>query len=106
MLSAPSSTPASRKASVQKYISSLSIGNVSMSEARFVAAYPQLVHVFTHIRLTMHAYHFKVSCDTFDGIELDRIGPPARKWVEGTSMEDETLSTGMRKCWNLVVNPE
>ncbi|KAF2821227.1 DNA glycosylase [Ophiobolus disseminans] len=101
-LTTPSSTPASRKASAQKYISSLTIGGIDTSKAAFVNGFPPLVHVFTHIRLTMHAYQFRVSCDKAEDVELIQAGPPARKWVEGTSMEDQTLSTGMRKCWDLV----
>jgi len=73
-----------------------------MSKADYVAAFAPLVHVFTHIRLTMHAYQFKVSCDKVEDVELIQAGPPARKWVEGISMDEQTLSTGMRKCWDLV----
>lgn len=74
-----------------------------MSKAQHVAAFPPIVHVFTHIRLTMHCYHFKIECDDAEGIKTTQAGPPARKWVESASMDEETLSTGMRKCWDLVV---
>ncbi|KAH8725569.1 DNA glycosylase [Phaeosphaeriaceae sp. PMI808] len=101
-LSAPTSTPTNRKASAQKHISGLEIPDVDLSKARYVAAFPPLVHVFTHIRLTMHAYQFRILCDTVEDVDLAHAGPPARKWVETASMDDQTLSTGMRKCWDLI----
>ena len=101
-LATPATTPAHRKASAQKYVSSLNLGNVDMSKAHYVAAFPPLVHVFTHIRLTMHAYQFRVACDKAEDVELIFAGPPARKWVSSDSMHEQTLSTGMRKCWDLV----
>lgn len=50
----------------------------------------------------MHAYHFKIPCDKIVDAEVNLAGPPARKWVEAAAMDEETLSTGMRKCWDLV----
>jgi A/G-specific adenine glycosylase len=101
-LSAPTTTAASRKVSASKYLSSLDIGNTDMSKAKYVAAYDPLVHVFTHIRLTMHVIHFCVSCDDVDEANIDPDESPARRWVEAKSMNEQTLSTGMRKCWDLI----
>jgi A/G-specific adenine glycosylase len=101
-LSTPTTTSASRKASAQKYISSLNIGEADASEAVHVTAFPPLVHVFTHIRLTMHVHQFSIACDDMKDVFLDVDGPPARKWVETDSMSEQTLSTGMRKCWDLI----
>ncbi|KAH3970536.1 hypothetical protein HBI56_139490 [Parastagonospora nodorum] len=101
-LSASKSTSASRKASAQKYLSSLSIGDVDAGDAVHVAAFPSLVHVFTHIRLTMHVHQFSIACDDIEGFVSDDVGPPARRWVETESMDEQTLSTGMRKCWDLI----
>jgi len=49
----------------------------------------------------MYAYHYRVT-DKTDAANLLCKGAPARKWVNASSMDDETLSTGMRKCWELV----
>ncbi|KAF2629086.1 A/G-specific adenine glycosylase [Macroventuria anomochaeta] len=100
-LSASDTTATVRKASAQKYVSSLTAGNIDLSKARYVTSFEPLVHVFTHLRLTMHAYHYRVT----DNAEADSLicsGAPARKWVDTSSMDNETLSTGMRKCWELV----
>jgi A/G-specific adenine glycosylase len=51
----------------------------------------------------MHVYQFEVSGnDTED----DDTGPPTRKWVEGAAMSQQTLSTGMRKCWDLIASAD
>jgi A/G-specific adenine glycosylase len=75
-----------------------------MSKARYVACYPPLVHVFTHLKLTMHAYQYRIDADNVGDMELTCKGPPIRKWVDSENMHAETLSTGMRKCWDLVSN--
>lgn len=100
-LSATDTAAASRRTSAQKHISSLDAGGVDMTKARHVASFDPLVHVFTHLRLTMHAYHYRVTDKTY-AANLLRSGAPARKWVNASSMDNETLSTGMRKCWELV----
>ncbi|KAF2028312.1 DNA glycosylase [Setomelanomma holmii] len=100
--STPTTTPAQRKASALKFMSSLNLGSFDMSKVRYVAAFDPLVHVFTHIRLTMFAYHFRVSCDKLEDVALVHAGPPARKWIENDAMDQQTLSTGMRRCWDLV----
>jgi A/G-specific adenine glycosylase len=73
-----------------------------MSEARYVAHFPPLVHVFTHLKLTMHAYQYRITEEKAERTALTCKGPPARKWVDTDAMDDETLSTGMRKCWELI----
>ena len=82
-------------------------GGVDMSKARHVASFPPLVHVFSPLKLTMHAYQFRIDlADNAHDVELACKGPPTRKWVDGASMDDETLSTGMRKCWDLLFSKE
>jgi A/G-specific adenine glycosylase len=100
-LSALDTTTVSRTTSAQKYVSSLAAGGIDMSKARYINSFPPLVHVFTHLRLTMHAYHYRVT-DKAEADSLTCSGVPARKWVDTNSMNNETLSTGMRKCWELL----
>ncbi|OAL47734.1 DNA glycosylase [Pyrenochaeta sp. DS3sAY3a] len=93
-------TPSQRKTEAQKFVSSLDIGD--MSKAHYVASFPPLVHTFTHLRLTMHTYQYRVWADK--GMVQLPSCPAPRKWVDTKAMEQETLSTGMRKCWRLVSN--
>ncbi|KAL5117831.1 hypothetical protein ACEQ8H_004305 [Pleosporales sp. CAS-2024a] len=101
-LTAPTTTTDARKAWAEKYMKTLSLGKVDAREAVHVAAFPALVHVFTHIRLTMHVHHFRIPWDDIEDMAADEVGPPARRWVETGSMDEQTLSTGMRKCWELI----
>lgn len=100
-LSTSDTTAALRRTSAQKHVSSLTAGGIDMAKARHVASFDPLVHVFTHLRLTMHAHHYRIS-DTTEAGGLTCSGAPARKWVDTSCMDNETLSTGMRKCWELV----
>ncbi|KAF1850473.1 DNA glycosylase [Cucurbitaria berberidis CBS 394.84] len=103
-LSGSQTTPRDRKASAQGFISRLDIGNVQMSKAHYVASFPPLVHVFTHLKLTMHAYRYKITADKAEDVDLVCNGPLARRWTDTESMDGATLSTGMRKCWELIAN--
>lgn len=87
----------------EQYVSSMDAGDIDMSQAYYVASLPPLVHVFTHLKLTMHAYQFRIDADSnSESFKPTCKGPPTRKWVDGASMDDETLSTGMRRCWELL----
>ncbi|KAJ4289249.1 hypothetical protein N0V90_011591 [Kalmusia sp. IMI 367209] len=88
-----------RKASAENFACGSILGTSGLANATHVSEIGSLVHIFTHLKLTMHVQHFRV-----DMIE-DKTGTdvlPARKWVEAELMESETLSTGMRKCWDLM----
>jgi len=53
----------------------------------------------------MHVQLFRIAAEEADAFlesDLDVAGAPARKWVQTAAMDDETLSTGMRRCWALV----
>ena len=102
MLTASETTSSQRKVSAQQHISCLDIGAVDMSKADYVAHYDPLVHVFTHLKLSMHAYHYRVMADKTEDVALACKGPPARRWVDSETMDNETLSTGMRKCWEVI----
>ena len=97
----PTTTPAQRKNTATIFAHALSAGSIDTTRARLVASFDPVVHVFTHIRLTMHAYHFRIDADVADEETLCS-GLPARKWVDAGDMHGETLSTGMRRCWELV----
>ena len=73
-----------------------------MSMAKHVAELDSLVHVFTHLRLTMHVHLFRIEADRAEESDCAIAGPPARRWVNTDAMDNQTLSTGMRKCWDLL----
>jgi A/G-specific adenine glycosylase len=100
-------TPESRKISAQKWLSDLGIAN--LSNAIHITELGTLVHIFSHLKLTMHVQHFRLEADKaklYLKTESDLHDTQARRWVEATAMGDETLSTGMRRCWALVSSHE
>jgi A/G-specific adenine glycosylase len=88
-----------RKIAAQKYISSLDVGHDDLCQAKHIAELDSLLHVFTHLKLSMHVHLFTVAADTETATAL--AFPPTRKWVPTDAMDNETLSTGMRRCWDL-----
>ncbi|KAF1949524.1 DNA glycosylase [Byssothecium circinans] len=99
-LPSSSNTTASRKAAARNFLDGIDAGgDVDFGEAQFVDELGSLVHVFSHLKLTMHVQRFRLDA----GATKAKIsGSPARKWVAMEDMDGETLSTGMRRCWDLV----
>lgn len=75
------------------YVSNLKLGNPALKDVRDLGS---LVHVFTHLKLTMHVCHIRLETED-EALE----GTSGRKWVATENIEGETLSTGMRRCWEL-----
>lgn len=64
---------------------------------RYVGELGSVPWLFSHLKLTMYVFLFELSC-----LE-DEIHPAvdsAHRW--SGSVEDESMGTGMRKCWELV----
>jgi A/G-specific adenine glycosylase len=75
-----------------------------MSKAKHLRELDTLVHVFSHLKLTMHVHLFRLDVDLDAGFEPAFTGPARRKWVDADAMENQTLSTGMKRCWDLHYN--
>ncbi|KAI1178216.1 DNA glycosylase [Nemania sp. FL0916] len=52
---------------------------------------------FSHLKLTMHVFLFELDCSND---EFDKLPDPNDRW--SGSVEEESMGTGMRKCWDLV----
>ncbi|KAL6703386.1 hypothetical protein ACN47E_009728 [Coniothyrium glycines] len=102
LLEDANATPSQRKISAEERIKRLGIGGTNLRRPHHVAAFPPLTHVFTHLRMTMYAYHYRITTDKAEDAVVEHVDAPIHKWVEAGTMDSETLSTGMRKCWNLV----
>ncbi|KAF2639641.1 DNA glycosylase [Massarina eburnea CBS 473.64] len=98
------SNTASRKSSAKKFVDGIEAGDTDLASARYVAELGSLVHVFSHLKLTMHVQHFQLEVGDDEVGQLKVLGAPARKWVATEDMDNETLSTGMRRCWDLIKN--
>ncbi|KUI52543.1 A/G-specific adenine DNA glycosylase [Cytospora mali] len=58
--------------------------------------------VFSHLKLTMHIHVFQLE-DDIDQI-AQALGQDAGRyqWADAESVEQETMGTGMRRCWKLI----
>ncbi|KAI0803391.1 DNA glycosylase [Xylaria sp. FL0064] len=53
--------------------------------------------LFSHLKLTMHVFLFELKCSKGEFETLPNVDD---RW--SNSVEDESMGTGMRKCWELV----
>lgn len=53
--------------------------------------------LFSHLKLTMHVFLFELKCSKS---EFNTLPDTEDRWSK--SVEDESMGTGMRKCWELV----
>ncbi|KAF2010362.1 hypothetical protein BU24DRAFT_427495 [Aaosphaeria arxii CBS 175.79] len=104
-LSTSDNTTSGRKASAVDYVSTLEVGNLDehADSIQHVGEIGSIVHVFSHLKLTMHVQHFQIRIAVSESLADSEKGTPKRaKWVATEAMDEETLSTGMRRCWDLV----
>lgn len=125
------SPASSRRAAVDDHISRL-LGGVSLPSGDDASASSspspsspykllrreqlgEIVHVFSHIRMTLSVEHVRleISSDSpsslssaiLGGEEIpadDAEGLPARRWVAVSGMAEERVSSSVAKCWKLV----
>ncbi|KAI0156436.1 A/G-specific adenine DNA glycosylase [Xylariaceae sp. FL1272] len=53
--------------------------------------------LFSHLKLIMHVFLFELK---LSNVEIDALPKTDDRWSE--NIEDESMGTGMRKCWELV----
>jgi A/G-specific adenine glycosylase len=97
----PSKTvPLASKKPLQKklavaHVGELGAGDVQATHAGTLGSVPWL---FSHIKLTMHVHLFELPDDcpgVFESTATER-------WATVDEVEDESMGTGMRKCWEMV----
>ncbi|KAK2039633.1 DNA glycosylase [Colletotrichum somersetense] len=104
-----SSTASSRKRDAQGYVSGLLLlgdGEGDGGKKPKAGRRPRVRHagdlgsvpwLFSHIKLTMHVHLFEV-----EG-EGECVSTHARhRWATAEEVDEESMGTGMRKCWALV----
>ncbi|WYZ43514.1 hypothetical protein EsH8_VI_001213 [Colletotrichum jinshuiense] len=92
---ATSNTAASRKKDAQAYVSGLVSGGKKL-KLRHIGELGSVPWLFSHLKLTMHVHLFEVG-----GLE-DYVSSHARhRWATVEEVDEESMGTGMRKCWAL-----
>ncbi|KAI2468450.1 DNA glycosylase [Annulohypoxylon bovei var. microspora] len=98
-----SSTVKTRRRDAERYVTDL------VGEARSKGVKAKVKHVgdlgpvpwlFSHLRLTMHVHLFELDPDV--DIEDNGSEGAQSRWCEAAVIDDESMGTGMRKCWALV----
>jgi A/G-specific adenine glycosylase len=64
---------------------------------KYVSKLGSVPWLFSHLKLTMHVFLFELRCSDD---EFDILPNKADRW--SGSVEEESMGTGMRKCWELV----
>ncbi|KAL7624760.1 Ras GTPase activating protein ira2 [Parahypoxylon ruwenzoriense] len=92
------STPQTRKLDAERYVSTLVVEarHKGLRHAGELGCVPWL---FSHLRLRMHVHLFEL--EGADGTEENGTGARSR-WSDPAAIDEESMGTGMRKCWTLV----
>lgn len=75
-------------------------GGRGRANIKYIGDLGSVPWVFSHLKLTMHLHSFEVEDSPGDAALSDRT-----RWADATSVEEETMGTGMRHCWKRVVSP-
>ncbi|OLN85133.1 Adenine DNA glycosylase [Colletotrichum chlorophyti] len=90
------STAASRRKDAGGYVGGL-IGGGGKLKVRHAGELGNVPWLFSHLKLTMHVHVFEV-----DGSDDYVSSHEPHRWAEAGDIDDESMGTGMRKCWALV----
>ncbi|KAI1780263.1 DNA glycosylase [Hypoxylon cercidicola] len=94
------STPETRKTDAERYVSGL-VSKMRPNMLRHISDLGSVPWLFSHLKLTMHVHLFEVEGGE-ERIE-ERGGNGARsRWSDVVAIDEESMGTGMRKCWALV----
>ncbi|KUI73605.1 A/G-specific adenine DNA glycosylase [Cytospora mali] len=58
--------------------------------------------VFSHLKLTMHVHVFQLEDDINQIAQALGQDAGRYQWADAESVEQETMGTGMRRCWKLI----
>jgi A/G-specific adenine glycosylase len=58
-----------------------------------------VMHVFSHLKLEMFIHLFILNCSDELALAIASKDLPKRSWVDKEGVDQATLSTGMKRCW-------
>lgn len=91
-----------RKAAAMKYVEELravSHGGMGGAAARHVGDVGAVPWLFSHLKLTMHVHVFELEGNEDVG---EQDSGERWRWADSKAVDEESMGTGMRKCWALV----
>ncbi|KAM0189765.1 hypothetical protein ACHAPQ_003425 [Fusarium lateritium] len=98
-------TPAKRRSKALAYVSKLAGEHGGKApKPKYVEELGSVPWLFSHIKLTMHVHFFTLEdgnlADT-KSLESSRL-----RWATSEAVDEESMGTGMRKCWTLAKDQE
>ena len=92
-----------RRSEAVRYVASL-LDDALKGRTKYVSEIGSIPWQFSHMKLTMHVHLFELDNshqnEAEDCLSGDLDQPS--KWVTGSHLDDESMGTGMRKCWAMV----
>ncbi|KAM0339400.1 hypothetical protein ACHAPU_010965 [Fusarium lateritium] len=98
-------TPAKRRSKALAYVSKLAGEHGGKAvKPKYVGELGSVPWLFSHIKLTMHVHFFTLE----DGIltNTESLASSRLRWATSEAVDDESMGTGMRKCWTLTKDQE
>ncbi|KAI1821717.1 DNA glycosylase [Xylaria intraflava] len=95
-------TAAAYKRAAELYVSGLLDATLQSKSSvrpqlKYVSKLGSVPWLFSHLKLTMHVFLFELQCSEDESYTTLAIDD---RWSD--SVEEESMGTGMRKCWDLV----
>ena len=95
----PSKTvSAAAKKPLRTKLATAHVGDLGVEQATYVGDLGSVPWLFSHLKLTMHVHLFELPEDCSDLPE----STATERWATIDEVEEESMGTGMRKCWALV----
>ncbi|KAJ4191558.1 hypothetical protein NW755_004742 [Fusarium falciforme] len=95
-------TSAKRKSKALAYLSKIGGEHGhKTSKAKHVGELGSVPWLFSHLKLTMHVHLFSLQDDDWLS-DSESLKKSRLRWASSDEVDDESMGTGMRKCWSLV----
>jgi len=94
-------TGGARRQMSLEFLQSLFAG-VSGDKLQFSGEKGLVTHIFSHLKLQMHIHVFNITCEQEIAEALTSEIQSARMWLDEEGVDNATLSTGMKRCWEKV----
>ncbi|KAI1381085.1 DNA glycosylase [Hypoxylon crocopeplum] len=98
-----SSTAKTRRRDAEKYVAGL-VNGTGSGRVKHVGELGSVPWLFSHLKLTMHVhlFEFEGGIDNNEETRVMGVGAKQSRWSDPVAIDEESMGTGMRKCWALV----
>ncbi|KAF5001676.1 hypothetical protein FGRMN_843 [Fusarium graminum] len=98
-------TPAKRRSKALAYVSKLASEHGDKAvKPKYMGELGSVPWLFSHIKLTMHVHSFTL--EDGDLTNNESLAPSRMRWATSEAVDEESMGTGMRKCWTLSKDQE